>query len=309
METKDRKVIEILLKIGSIVGVTPISSLSKIDSIRNKSFTVLQLVLSTTICTSSIYFNARDSYVNMSKMDMFVDLLPLVFNAMQGVVIITGPLFYSTSWQKLLTALQNNKQLIDYKKSNHIKKEETARVYAELILFHIMFIARFSWDALVWISCRGFYIYKNYLYRMYHEYCAIIAIFLMIHFNLVIQNYFRLLNNILRCTITNYRSQKRNDRRMVCALCTDIFNASHEFRNVQTAYRKLSKMISHFNTIFGYQILFLMGYTVAVTLGSLHNTTRYNNFREKIDVMILSWGIISSTIIVVCIVIFLKHLL
>lgn len=300
MEARDRKAIEILLKVGSVFGVSPIGSLSKIEATRSKSFTVILLALSTATCTISLYFNARDNYTNMTKMDMFVDLLSMVFNAMEGTVIIMGPLFASSTWKKLLYELQSCTQ---WNNPIHTTKERTVQVYAELFIFHAMFVARFSWDAFVWISCRGIDIYKNYFYRAYHEYCAIISILLMVHFNLVIQNHFRLLNTAVWRVVNNYYPEQQKGGQL-CLLDAGSFNKlnmSYELRGIQMTYRKMTKMVDHFNRIFGYQILLLMGYTVAVMLGGLHNALKYNNFKEKIDAMILSWSVISGTIIVVSI--------
>lgn len=287
MNVKDKQIIEILLTIGYICGVSPISSLSKTEDLRKVPIGILFVIFSILLCIFSLYFNARDAYINMKKMDMYVDLISMIFNGLLGIVIVSGPLFYASSWQKLLIKLTKSVELIQLTKN---QKQTNNRVYTEIITFHVMFIARFSWDAFVWISCRGINIYKNYLYRIYNEYCAMIAILIMVHLNLVIQNYFKLLNNSL-CVIKSRDSEMQKR--------TPNDSLTHKIKDIQIAYRKLSKLIDHFNMIFGYQILLLMGYTVAVTLGSLHSALQYNNFNEKIDAMVLSWSVISSTIILV----------
>lgn len=296
MKPRDRRAIEILLRIGSTFGVSPISSLSHQGDNKVKvSFILFLLLLSSTMCVSSTYYNAKDNYVNMNKMDLFVDLLSMVFNGMLGVIIIIGSLCYSQTWKKLLVKLQSSRKLIQcWTHFFNSDKEEKVTVYTEIIVCHVIFIVRFAWDAYVWISCHGFNVYKNSIYRIYNEYCAMISILIMIHINLVIRSYFVLLNNTLRFTARETAQQ--------LALIPIAFNKPqfyNEIRNIQNTYRKLSKMIEHFNTIFGYQILLLMGYTIVVTLGSLQGALKYNNFNEKIDVMVLSWSVISSTIIIV----------
>lgn len=301
MEARDRHAIEILLRIGSIIGVCPVGSLSRIETVRHKFFAFLLLAVSLATCTYSIYFNAKDNYIHMTKMDTFVDLLSLVFNALHGSVIIIGPLFCSATWKKLLAELQSHRHLTQWYKVVHKKENRKALVYTEMFLIHVLFIARFSWDAFVWISCHGFKIYKNYLYRMYHEYSAMIAILLMVHINLAIQNHFQLLNNALRCVVKIFYPTGEMETQL-CLLqgnSLNKLNMSYELRNIQTAYRRLSKMIERFNKIFGHQILFLMGYTVTVMLASLHNSLIHNNFKETMDVMILSLSLISSLTIIV----------
>lgn len=302
MEARDKKAIEILLRIGSVFGVSPISSLSKTEYGSNITFTVFLLVTSSTVCVFSFYFNARDSYIGMKKIDIYVDLLSTICSSMLGTVIITGPLFSSAIWKKLLLELQNNRKLIQLSQPVNSINQKTVKVYTEIIVFHIMFIARFVWDAVVWISCHGVHIYKNYLHRIYHEYCVMISILIMVHLNIVIQNHFKLLNNALWCVVrSDFCATDKKTTQLASLSCVSFnkLNMCYSIRNLQIVYRKLSKMIDHFNTIFGYQILLLMGYTVAVALGSLHNALKYNNFNEKIDAMVLSWSVISSTIIIV----------
>lgn len=298
MKPRDRKAIEILLRIGSVLGVSPMNSLSQIENQPKGSLNLFLLLVSLTMCVFSIYFNVRDNYVNMKQMDVFVDLLSMVVNGILGAVIIIGPLFNSAIWKKLLLELQCNKKLMQC--DGNKEKETHHQVYTEIIVCHIVFMARFSWDAYVWICCHGIDIYKNYLYRFFNEYCAMIAILIMVHLNLVVKNYFYLLNNALWAIVQNSNHcvvEKPTHLALLSA--ANSYNKVNNIRRVQTAYRKLSKMIDHFNAIFGYQILLLMGYTVAVTLGSLHSALKYNNFNEKMDAMVLSWSVISSTIIVV----------
>lgn len=300
MKPRDTKAIEILLRIAGIFGISPINSLTQIENQAKRTRSLFLLLFSLTMCVSSIFCNASNEYVNMEQMDVFVDLLSMVFNGMLGAVIVIGSLLNSAIWKKLLMELQCNKKLLQ--SNNNKEKENFCLVYAEIIICHVVFCARFSWDAYVWISCRGFNVYKNYLYKFLNEYCAMIAILLMVHINLVVKNYFCLLNNALWTVYCV--AEKPTQLALVSA--TDSYRKINGIRKVQVAYRKLSKMIEHFNAIFGYQILLLMGYTVAVTLGSLNNALKYNNFNEKIDAMVLSWSVISSTIIVVSIIIFNK---
>lgn len=252
MQFKQQVVVSILMQIARFLGVCPWVNPSCLKSL----YQILTLTITFGVSAISIYYNCNDRYKYMNTMNTFIDLLSSMFLTIQGGIIQIMSLMHSKSWSKLLCELNFE------------------GFYWQLLIIHLVFIAKTLWNFFVWAELMEWQVNLYYFFRTLNEYNAVITIALIARINIALKDQFLYLHTILN----------KN------------FHQQIEIRHYSQVYMKLMKLLDHFNCTFGYQILLIMGNAVVAILESLYKALTYHQHQK---ILILSWGVSSSTFVLV----------
>lgn len=261
MNKRDQAVINVFLKISKICCVFPTERPSR----RYYSYQVLIFISTLLYGIFCIYNNAVNYTFNKSSLDIFMEALSLSFSVMLGFSIQFPTIWRPDEWRKLYQNLKTGG-----------KEAKTGNKDAlfEVLIVHLFFFIRLILTIYAWLTMIGIRAALNHLFRPLVDYFSMIFVLLIVHVNIIIKRRFFLMNLYLK--------------RANCV------------RHVQEIYTQTTHLIDDFNTVFGYQILFMMARAISVILECLHNSLKYADLKSNvgINMFFCSW-FYSITILVI----------
>lgn len=266
MEATHIQLLNVLLTISRFFGISP----SKNPSRLNVYYQVF--ITSITLCFSlvSIFTNCFNNYAIMTSIHRLIDLLSSTMATTLGVSMQAAALIQAEFWRKLL-------QELNIESKENLKK----RIYYEIFIIHFICIARMIWNICAFTIVVGVEMNKYYLHIMLHEYFGIILTGSIMHINCLIKHKFRLLHKNL---LTRH----------------DIFHHHiSQMKQTERDYRNAMVILDDFNNIFGYPIMFLMGYSLTVMLNSLCVALKFISFNNTNEVLILMCSTINTIFLLV----------
>lgn len=259
-------IIELLLKIGSIFGITPPNQKSKWNLKTHYYYSSILLFILLVLSVLSVYCSAKFGNIReMRKTEVFVDISTSLSLIAQGTSIATSYLIRPKLWLLFINELQDN---------NWISAKHTHDFF-ELGMAHLIFFSKHSLQTITWIAIIGFKKHIFYSFRVFHEYFAMFTTCFVVAANKLMKRKFFALNNSLKRTKCD----------------------SEQIKHLQKVYRKLLGIVDDFNCIFGYQILFIVGNTIAVILEGSQNALIFKG--EQNETIVLVWSTLSTSIAMV----------
>lgn len=255
MDAKDKVTIQILLKIAKLFGIFPTEKPSRFAY----CYQILIFTLTLFWSAYSIYSTATNGlYTNETTMFVFIDLVSSSFMMIHGVVTQLVTLLCPSGWRKLYEDLEIG-----------CCRTTTGRasIYLELCIVHTLLFSRVALLYWAWLPVVGLHILKNYTFRSVNEYYSLLSTMIMVHVNVIIKRKFQLMSEILK--------------------------NSKCLRHVQKSYKQTTQLINTFNSVFGYQILFIVAHCIFVLLENLETALRYSANR------ILFWSAVYSFNVIV----------
>lgn len=270
MDAENKEIIKILIKMARICGICPFEKPSRSSVLYHACIFCLLFSFS----ALSIYRAGSENYNDTSTMHICIDLLTSSFVTIQGCSNQLVSLLYPGAWRNLFNEL-------DLVNGN---EKPTKTVCIKIFILYLLLVAKIACTSLVWTTVIGWELSKYYIFRLLHEYYTILTIILMVYINLVVKKRFHAMNEIL-CNTSTFFIKK--------------FDQNIQIREVEATYRKLLLVLEHFNSVFGYQILFIMANAVAVILECLRNALKHHDFNNIENVLIVGWSIISVIFVLV----------
>lgn len=252
----------ILLKVARIFGICPWQT----PSYFGRFYQIFMLCATFSISIVCIYMNGKAYYSNITKMRAFIDLLAVIFTTIQGSVIQITFIVHATSWRNILEEM------------NIEKEKYSIKTCIVLFIINFFFIARFAWDTFILFTVVGWKSCVYNMYRAFYQYCGMFSVIMMVYIN---------------------RAMKKQSRSSYKILFNSTI--SYNRRNFERNYRKLLLLLNNFNNVFGYQILFIMAYSIALLLQSLCNSLKFleADFNRKVLVLSGSIGNTASTLVLI----------
>lgn len=239
MDARDEKIISVLVKIARVCGIFP----SEKPSRYLHYYQILLLILNILCSIFSAYNNTSAFFASRGILDIFINLLVSCFATMQGVSL------------QFLCLLFMKKFRIIYEditmKCKITTTNQKKGIFLEIIAIHLIFFIRLFLSIWLWYPLLGIKAIMNCLFRHLNDYFCMISLMLLIHINTIIKRRFCLINTVMM--------------------------ESNCLQRIQKVYFDTIQLIDDFNYVFGYQILFMMGHTIALLLESLHNLLRFNS--------------------------------
>lgn len=272
MDKNERWAIKILLRLTSTFFVTPSYGFLmhdyKAPSLINSNFFSIIcafLLLSTYIVYLQYSIKMFYLHNSASALGIVVDTLSILSYTILATVTILSPVFHRQTWKEMFALLQEVDKDMNYDASQY---PPTNRRWflVQLFAVHIVFAFKIVWNMLVWFIYENMSAYVYYVPFDLSEYFSVISLLLMVYLNKIIRKKYAYINKLL--------SQYNNQERIRC---------------IRKIYRKLGTSIHLYNTIFGYQMLFVVQTTVITVLESL-----YYGLRQHHHYMLISWCIICT---------------
>lgn len=262
MDANDKVTIKTLVKFGQACGILP----SEKPSRWFYTYQFLICILNLLYSAFCMYNIANEVHPNKNSLNMVLNTLVSFFAAMQGLSFQIVSLWHPSAWNKL-----DENLTVDCAEAKTGKN----LIFVKTFIAHVLFYTRIALELWVWYPIAGHYALMNHNFRHFNDYCCMISVLLLVHVNIIIKKKCLLLNKVLL--------------------------RSHCIRNIQVTYWKILQLIDYFSVAFGYQILFLLAYTMAIMLQSLQNVLWFTNFRANRSLQILLLEIVynSSQIVIV----------
>lgn len=287
MERTNSDMLKMLLSIYNVSNAT----------LKRRCYRVLLVALPLISTVFSIWINLKTRFIYMKSMDIFFNTLVSISLILQGTAIKLTSFLHPASWKIFLKDLH----------AGNDAERASNGARARLLLLHVMFLVKVLWNAFAWTHVVRFDEYKYHVYRDFYDYYGMIAVVLMVYINRAIKEKIQLMNGVLRPSF-----QRRVYRNSILPAEFKPTNGvtCFQIRYVQRTYRKLTRLIKQFSSIFGYQILFIMAKTVVVMLESLHNALRIHDVIDDTSkymygrIMVLCWCATSTLTAVVRVCLF-----
>lgn len=284
--------LKLLLKLGSILSIAPNKGFMAQRVYQTLySFFIAGLVMVAFIVSE--YNNILNRYGTFDPLDITIDLLHAFVLITLTITIIVGPTVYYKSWKSFLKELLTTSAFFGWPKGY------ANRVDIQIVGLHIIFILKVLVDTILWIPSVGIKIFSFYIIRTICEYYAVLSVTIMINVNSTIRSRYRTLNDSFQYS-TNCFSKPYNPATKIIAQ-----NLSGRMRctikNCQNMYRNLNGLVVLFNTIFGYQILLIMAYTVMAILDGMYVTIRHTNNIHSRSILLRLWNAAMSMFVLVSI--------
>lgn len=262
MHTKDKTAIKTLLKIARIWGIFPFQK----PSYPFYVYQALMFFTNLLYSTFSIYRNATH-FLNMDEpISTFIDLTTALITIFMGLSIQLLSLWNPEKWRDLYKHLGIDSN------SNFITSGKRS-VYFEIIIVHIFFCLKIMFAIWVWTPLIGLRFTENYCFRHINEYFSVLLTMILVHINRIMKINFSLMNEGLK--------------------------RSEYVKTYQITYGKLLLLIEKFNRVFGYQILFLMGHSIAIMLESLNYSLLFSDLSKTEDLKVLLFYAFYTAIVIV----------
>lgn len=259
-----------LLKIGSILGVTPPNKYSKWNITYHYYYSLFIFFMVLASSIYSIYFNTNN-YKRLGKPEMFVDILTSISLLLQGSAIALSYLTQPKKWYNFINKLERN----------HCKNNNKTAIAITGII-HLLLVMRITFSWIVWFPMTQIEISKYYIFRIVHKYYGTFSACFIIHINNILRQRFLSIHETLERFKFKYI----------------------RIRQIQKLYRELMEIIEDFNPIFGYQIVFILGNTIAALLENFQNAFLRKNIETQRKGMVSAWSLLHSFAITVRIAIY-----
>lgn len=201
------------------------------------------------ISVVSIYINCKLNSAYISPVHIFIDLFSSIFITATAVSIRITFLLYTSSWTELLREV--------YLAGNGKHSSNTIIcVYLKCLLISFLFVARIVWSYYIVTVAMSWEFNYYYMHRYINEYCVVIAIALLLYINWAIKIRIRCIRDILLNGFT---------------ICDRNLYLYH-IKQCEKSYKRLLLLLKHLNYIFGYPVIFLIGYCIILMLENLRNT-------------------------------------
>lgn len=239
--------LKLLLKLTGLCSITPRTAFSgKIGIQRNKPFIqatcfAISLVV---ITFASMYFSVAHNYLYRGPLIVLLRVLVVAVWIVLGVEAVLSPVSNYKAWHEFFEILKDvpgrlkNKHILCY--------PQKYLVIIELAMLNGFALAIFIMNAFT----KLFLLY----YQFALEYLNTITIVLAIHLIIILKQEYQYMNK----TLKRFRCLPLKNRKNV-----DMVDVA---RDLQKNYIRLNKLVTYFNEIFGYQILFILAYIVLLVL-------------------------------------------
>lgn len=216
------------------------------------------------------------SYTKTRTIDTILDLIASVLSVCLGSIILLSPDVYYEEWHDVFVMVRKLGQTIrNYKPCSRVARR---RMILELLLIIMLSIARFIWDAYVWIPTEGLRIYCSYVHKQITSFLTSVSVMVLLYLNFTTRHCYQLLNDELTSCSSGRLKNRSRSMPLDCHS-----NLGYELyyrcsvRNIRRSYRSLGTLVSKINVIYGYQILLSIGNGVIITLQCLNAALDYNN--------------------------------
>lgn len=245
MHVKEIKSLKLLLKVTHILSLTPLYARDKNDKKprRRPVFTAILFMTGYVVSQSAKmrYFKFATRKIHV-VLDFMSETLYCVFIE----IMVLGPAINYTTWKKFFSLLD------DF--SHHMEKLNIPipisgqLMWLWIILVHLVSLT-FAMYALYWYVLHNVAVEIAYqIYRYSVDYMSLVDVLLLMTFLMIVKQRVKCLNVFIKRCI---QSKKEN---MTLNSATEAGVVE-----IQTIFRKLCDLVGHFNTIFGYHLLFLLG--------------------------------------------------
>lgn len=269
MEARDEEIIATLLQIARFCGIAPPEKPSRLGFL----YHLLVLCVCVGVSVFSMVQTATHRYSSLSTMKIVIDIIPSISVLIQGVSIQASSLLCPSAWHDLLRDLHIG--------SKTGKNGRSGRIHLELVILHVVFLTRVVWNTAAWSEFIGYDLERYYIFRLIHEYGVWITISLMVHVNLIIKRRFRNISEALKLSPTLFIKTFEAQSHVSCSY----------IRHLEVNYRKLTQLVDHFNSVFGYNVMFIMANSVSVVLSCFYYSMTHHDFSVPGNLVLVGWCI------------------
>lgn len=285
-------VFKMLLKLASFFSVSP--SYEFIRSNKNVSFTSriyglvvpIGIIVAYGVCLDGT-IRYRYKQFHVEEVGIVIDSMTTFLFASSAVITTLSPALHRQTWKSFFKLLKDVSETMNCSRAAHDNTFKNLKV--QLFVVHVLFLFIYFWNISVWAYFIGIETSRYYIFRHSAEYIPFLSTILMVNLCKIIRRRYRFLNESVRqpaiwATNRNFKEELKH-----LHLRVRVSSKSEEsIRNIQRNYRKLGKLVYIFNSLFGYQILVLIGMTILTLLESLESAIREES------ILILTWSSITT---------------
>lgn len=286
---KTMEFLQILLKFCNMLLLTPNYNYKYQEVVRlslRKYCSILLCILALVLCFFSHYANPmnvqRLQRYETSKFYLRVGASSLL--TIQIIISILGPIIHFHTWDLMLKSLNwLDKKLKIQRHSNRIDISKRILI---LVALNLLILSVIAISVFIWLKLTGWYVYKYFALFEVFNYISACYILLMVHINNVIKNRFEKIDDFLQQSASHEMRYVYYITNSAIIQASRMANLKIKLNMLRKSYKTLVNVINHYNTLFGYQILFQLAHLLASLLERLCGTT---NISPKGDTSSLAY--------------------
>lgn len=262
-----------LLKISYIASAAPHYDFNKKETHRSKfyiAYTICTLVLilgAFIICSLTWVQPNRSDTSQAQHIGYLLEVLSSLLLAIGAIFAVSGAIFMSKTWQNLLQQLQNLNVKLGFYESNSVKNSEKI---LKIIFIFLPLICKDIYCIVVYKIVGPEKMSPYFICNCIFEWYCFVPTTLVVLLALSLRDRYQVLVETLekfekrKGTLEKLDSNVNTNELLVNMTCSSYL------RNISKLYRSLSSILDKYNAVFGYQILFMLGYTLLSVLKSFN---------------------------------------
>lgn len=269
-----------IIKLNNFLSVAPKYDFAKKRVIKSTfcllySLTTAAIFITSYVC-SAVMSEPYDSKTSLTS--KFLDIISSVLLLTAALITTTNPIFQAKGWQKMLRDLYHvNEKLLQ---NNEFKAKRIGTVYKLLALYCVV-ITKDAFRMAIWfcIDATTPTSSKFFICSCLYEFYCFSSTILIVQLNYVLNKRYKILVDVLKRTDfnTNYKYNVSSHS----GICTVAFKSTYSHaRYVTRIYKTLYCIVKEYNSIFGYQVLLSLGFTLISVLKTFDIYLRYKKLQE-----------------------------
>lgn len=268
-----------ILKLNNLLSVAPKYDFTNKCVIQSKFYLLYSIITAAVLIVgyicSAVMSASYDSQTSITS--KFLDIISSVLLLTAAVITTTNPIFQVKGWQKLLRDLYrvHEKLLLG---NTQLETKGAASFYKLLALYCIV-IMKDTFRIVIWsfIDIKTPTSSKFFIGSCIYEFYCFTSTILFVQLNCVLRKMYKVLIDVLKHN-DNIKYNFVSPNAEIYTIASKL-TYSHA-RYATRIYKSLYCIVKQYNSIFGYQILLSLGFTLISVLKTFDVYLRYKKLQE-----------------------------
>lgn len=270
----DMQFLQLLLKISYALSTAPYYDFEK-KKIRKfklysiySSSTLVFIIMGFLFSAASVSVNGeKESQAQQigSLMEMLASLLLVI----AALFAVSGAIFMSDKWQYFFEQLQNADIKLGFSREAAVFR----KTYLKLLFLCLPKVLKDIYCIYTYTSLSPGHMPKYFICNTIFEYYCYISTLLSVSFTFIIKDDYKMVMKFLK----NHRREigLGKSKLIISEILPYSTASSSQLRSISKMFRLLNSILEHYNLIFGYQLLFMLGHTLLAVLQTFDYCLKY----------------------------------
>lgn len=280
-ENTDIVFLKALLKISYAFSTAPYYDFGKKEVRRFRfysfySICTLSLIIGGFLYSAIFIKEDSGSGSQSEQISKFLQMVTALLLAIAASMAASSPLYMSDKWQYLLQQLQNINVKLGYWERE--SSENTKKIFALLFLVFLPIVCKDIYCFIAYIHNAASVVPKYFICNTIFECYCFVPTVLMVLLGIILKDKYETVLELLKYSKNNCNAgvfTKKSGYINIDELFNDHATYDNYLRRIAKLFRLLNSILENYNLVFGYQMLFMLGYTLLSVLETFDYCLKY----------------------------------